>query len=614
HENQYNSFALGKWHLTPINEITPVGPYERWPLGKGFDHFFGWHLGHTDQFHPNLYEDNNVADVEPNHTHVTTLLANKAIKYIANQRSSAPNQPFFLYFATGATHSPHQVDKKWSDLYKGKFDKGWDWYRAEVLERQKKLGIIPANAVLPARNPKVPAWDSLSADAKKVYARYMEVYAGFLTHADYEFGRIVKYLRQIDQLDNTLILSIIGDNGASPSSEHGSFNGYITSLEPGEQVKEAVKHLDEFGGEKSFSDAPFGWTQAANTPFRQWKVDANSEGGTRNPLIIYYPKGIKEKGGIRNQYGHVNDIAPTIIEFTGSVYPESINGVKQKPFEGTSLVYSFNDAKAASKHTLQYYEIKGKRSVYKDGWKAAVYHEPGTDFNKDVWELYNTNEDFNEVHDLAKENPDKLKELQDQFDEEAKKYNVYPLNDDEKSGGRKRSLFGNENRIVLYPGVDQFLNYSGPQFSNQSFSITAELTGKNPKAEGVLFSAGGAFDGLSLFIKDRKFQVAHNTGSKIKHLESAVLPDSDSLSLRLEINYVPPADKKNKLAEVGTEAIYVNGNKVAERTITAIEIRYIASYKDGIDVGRDLNSPVSDRYKVPSEFTGDLKRVVVEYK
>ena len=612
-ENHYNTYALGKYHLAPINEITPVGPFDRWPLGIGFDHFYGWQLGHTDQYHPNLYEDNNVIDVQPEGKHVTTLLADKAIKYIANQRSLAPENPFFLYFATGAIHSPHQVDKKWSDLYKGKFDNGWDWYREEVLKNQKQLGVVPANAELPARDPKVPAWESLSADQKKVYARYMEVYAGFMTHADHEFGRIVNYLREIGELENTVIIAIVGDNGSSPSSQHGSLNPFISGLEEDQQVGEALKNIEKFGTENSFSDAPYGWTQATNAPFRQWKTDANSEGGTHNPLIIYYPKGIKERGGIRNQYSHVNDIAPTTLELIGGTFPESVKGVKQQPFEGTSLVYSLNDANAPSKHTVQYYEIRGKRAIYKDGWKASVYHVAGTDFANDVWELYNINDDFNERFNLAGKEPAKLKELQDAFDAEAKKYNVYPLNDNPGTGTRTRSAFGEKNKIVLYNGVDQILNYSGPQFHEQSFSIAADVN-LSAKDQGVLFSTGGAFDGISLFIKDGKFQVAHNTGTKIAHLESRQALPVGKTTLRYELNYVSPGEKPKRDAPAGTEALYVGDVKVAERNIVYADAKYIASYKDGVDVGADLNSPVSDRYKVPFRFTGALKTITIEYK
>lgn len=614
-QNQYNTYAVGKYHLTPINEITAVGPFDRWPSGRGFDHFYGWHLGHTDQYHPNLYEDNNVVDVEPNTKHVTTLLADKAIKYIANQRSLAPEKPFFLYFATGAIHSPHQVDKKWSDMYRGKFDKGWDWYREEVLKRQKKLGVVPADAELPPRDPKVPAWDSLTPEARKLYARYMEVYAGFMTHADYEFGRIVNYLREIGELDNTLIVGIIGDNGSSPSSLHGSINGSISGLPSEQQVAAAFSEIDKIGTDESFSDAPFGWTQATNTPYRQWKTDANSEGGTHNPLILFYPKRIRTPG-IRNQYGHVNDIAPTTVELVNGKVPETVNGVAQKPFEGVSLAYSIDEPDAPSRHTVQYYEIRGKRAIYKDGWKASVHHVAGTSFADDVWELHNLNEDFNERHDLAKTEPEKLRELQELFDKEAEKYNVYPLNDGAQSGGRALSAFGMAKQIVLYPGVDQTLNFSGPQFQGATFSITVDVFYKT-NDEGVLFATGGSFDGLSLFIKDGKFQVAHNTGSHIEHLESKPLKPGRQ-KLKFHLTAITDSGEK-KSAEAlaaspgGSEEVYVNGTKEGTRNILRREARYIGYYKDGVDVGSDRNSPVSNRYQVPFAYSGDLRKILIEY-
>ncbi|MBX2924840.1 MAG: arylsulfatase [Chitinophagaceae bacterium] len=625
-ENHYNTYAVGKYHVTPVSEITSVGPFDRWPLGKGFDHFFGWHLGHTDQYHPNLYEDNQVTSVEPNKQHVTTLLADKAIKYIANQRSIAPENPFFLYFSVGAIHSPHQVDKKWSDLYKGKFDKGWDWYREEVFERQKKLGIVAQNAELPDRDPSVPAWESLSPEARKLYARYMEIYAGFMTHTDHEFGRIIKYLEEVGVADNTVVIAIIGDNGSSHSTAHGNINGYISQLEADKQVPEGLKIYEKMGTEHSFMDAPSGWTQATNTPFRLWKTDANAEGGTRNPLIVYYPKAIKEKGGIRKQYSHVIDIAPTIIDITGSNIPAVIKGHAQKSIEGTSLFYSLNDAKAADRHTIQYYELRGKRAIYKDGWKASVYHESGTSFADDVWELYNLNEDFNERIDIAKQNPGKLKELQDIFDGEAKKYNVYPLIDARQgrgAGGRERSAFGTADKIILYPGVDQFLTLSGPQFKSESFSITASVDIASVNEQGVLFATGSEFEGLSLFAKDGRFQVAHNTGSVVRHLESDKLLTVGKHELKFELNYTGKKQdlilathikaQKQEDIDAGTESIYIDNVKVGERTIKASEARYVGFYKDAIDVGEDLNSPVSNRYQSPFRYTGKLSKIVIEY-
>lgn len=617
HENSYNTYAVGKWHVTPLDEITAAGPYDRWAVGRGFDHFYGFQLGHTDQFHPNLYEDRNVIDIEPNNKHLTTLLADKAITYISNQKSIQPQKPFFLYFATGAIHSPHQVEKQWSDLYKGKFDKGWDWYREEVFARQKKLGVIPADAILPERDPTVRAWDSLTPEQKKVYARFMEVYAGFMTHADYEFGRIVNYLKEIGQLDNTIIFVSIGDNGSSHSPRNGSFNGYINSLEEDKQVAELYKNIDKLGTEYSFQDAPSGWTQATNTPFRLWKADPNSEGGTHQPLIVFYPKGIREKGGIRNQYGHVIDIAPTIYEVTGAKIPEVIKGYKQQPLEGTSLAYSINDAAATNRHTQQYYELFGKRAIVKDGWKASVFHQSGNDFAKDVWELYDLNTDFNERINLATKYPDKVKELQAVFDVEARKYNIYPLSDNalgHSAGGRERSPWELSNKIVLYPGIDQFLTYSGPQFQGDPFTITADIVINSKADQGVLFSTGSRFDGLSLFVQNGKFVVAHNTGTIVKHLESSIPVPLGASKLRFELNYISPAKtNKDRNAPAGTEAIYINDQKIGERPIVAAEGR-IAIYKDGIDVGADRNSRVTDRYKVPFAFTGKLNNVIIEYK
>jgi arylsulfatase len=617
HENNYSSFAVGKWHVTPLDEITPDGPFDRWAVGRGFDHFYGYQLGHTDQFHPNLYEDRNVIDVEPNTKHLSTLLADKAISYIANQKSIQPEKPFFLYFATGAIHSPHQVEKKWSDLYKGKFDNGWDWYREEVFARQKKLGVIPADAVLPDRDPTVKAWNSLTPEQKKVYARFMEVYAGFLTHADYEFGRIVNYLKEIGQADNTVILVSIGDNGSSHSPRNGTLNGFISSLDEDKQVAELYKNIDKIGTEHSFEDAPSGWTQATNTPFRLWKADPNSEGGTHQPLIVYYPNGKLEKGGIRNQYGHVIDLAPTIYELTGAKVPEVIKGYKQKPIEGTSLVYAFNNADAPNRHTVQYYELFGKRAIVKDDWKASVFHQPGDDFAKDVWELYNLKTDFNERIDLAAKYPEKLKELQRVFDEQATKYNVYPLIDNalgHSAGGRSRSPYGLSKKVVLYQGVNQLLTYSGPQFQNDPFSITADVDINAKDVEGVLFATGSEFDGLSLYIQNGKLQLAHNTGTVVRYLESNIAVPVGKSKLKLEFNYIAPEKGiRDRNAEAGTEAIYINDVKVAERPIVASEGK-IAVYKDGIDVGSDRNSPVTDHYKVPFTFTGKLNNVIIEYK
>lgn len=442
-EQGYSTFAVGKYGLTPDQDATDAGPFDRWPSGKGFEHFFGFLGSATDQYEPDLVEDN--AHVTPNGKHLSEQITDKAISFIDRQKSAAPDKPFFLYYAPGATHSPHQVEAKWRDLYKGKFDKGWDDYREQVFKRQKELGIIPANASLPARNPNIKAWDKLSADEKKVYARFFEVYAGYLTYTDYEVSRLVNHLKEINQLDNTLIFVILGDNGAS---KEGTLYGTIKrsptaalqqDLSEEEALKVNLANFDLIGTPQATNgNYPLGWAQAANTPFKYWKQDAHAEGGTRNPLIVFYPKSIQDKGGIRNQYGHVNDLLPTTLEFLNIKAPAYIRGIKQDTIQGTSLLYSFAEKNAPSRHSVQYYYIFGSRAIYKDGWKASLAFKIADgkggksrnvsfeDPNHIDWQLFNLHEDFNEQHDLAKKNPAKLEELKALFEEEAKKNNIYP--------------------------------------------------------------------------------------------------------------------------------------------------------------------------------------------
>jgi arylsulfatase A-like enzyme len=436
-DNGYNTFAVGKYGVTPDEEATDAGPFDHWPTGKGFDHFLGFLGSQTDQYKPDLVEDQ--AHARPDGRHLSAQITDKAIFYIDRQKKAAPDKPFFLYYAPGATHAPHQVDKYWSDQYKGKFDKGWDAFREEVFARQKKLGIIPANAILPDRNPNIKAWDQLSADEKKLYARFMEIYAGYLTYTDYEVGRLINHLKEINQLDNTLVFVMLGDNGAS---KEGTLNGVIDQgfvRKPATEEETISYNLNKIG-EIGTSDAtngnyPLGWAQAANTPFKFWKQDANSEGGTRNGLIVYWPKRVKDKGGIRTQYSHVIDVLPTTLELVGLKAPDQIRGIKQQEIEGTSFAYSIDDAKTPTRHTVQYYYIFGARSIYKDGWKAELAYpssfitgnfQSKAPFDENAWELYNLNEDFTERIDLAKKYPEKLAELKALFEEQAKSHHLYP--------------------------------------------------------------------------------------------------------------------------------------------------------------------------------------------
>lgn len=466
-DNGYSTFCVGKWGVLPDTEESFAGPFDRWPTGRGFEYFYGFLGNKTDQYAPDLME--NHEPVEPDGRHLNAQLTDKAIEYIRRQHEAAPDKPFFLYFAPGATHSPHQVDTVWSNKYRGKFDEGWDVYREKVFRNQKRLGVIPADAKLPERNEIVQEWDALSEEEKKLFARYMEVYAGFLEYTDYEIGRLVDYLQQTGQLDNTVIFLMVGDNGGSkegtlfgtsvPSddplatseSTASAVLGSITDPEGGrskptdaERLQYNLSRMDEIGRPTSFDNYPVGWAQAMNTPFRMWKQDANAEGAVHNPLIVYYPGRIKDAGGIRNQYLHVTDILPTTLEIVGVPQPEYIRNIPQDPIQGVSFLDSFDDADAPSHHNVQYYYLYGARAIYKDGWKASATHYPDNsmairlpsvsrqllpDFDTDKWSLYNLEEDFTEVNDLSERYPEKLEELKAVFEQEARKNNVYPLID-----------------------------------------------------------------------------------------------------------------------------------------------------------------------------------------
>lgn len=435
----YNTFAVGKYGLTPDEEASDAGPFDRWPTGKGFEHFYGFLESETDQYKPNLVEDNT--HIKPDGRHLSAQITDKALFYIEKQKKAAPGKPFFLYYAPAATHTPHQVDSQWRYMYKGKFDEGWDVYREKTLARQIKMGLVPANATLPDRNENIPAWNTLSADEKKLYCRFMEVYAGYLTYSDHEIGRIVQYLKNIDQLNNTLFCIIIGDNGAT---KEGGFYGAI-SKNPirnyeGDFFKENLAAIDLIGTPQGRRTCyPVGWSQATNTPFKYFKNDANAEGATHTPLIVFYPDKIKESG-VRNQYGHVIDLLPTTLDFLHLQAPQYLRSVQQDSLQGISLYYTVGDKDAPSRHITQYYAIFGSRAIYNQGWKAGIFYHPtqmdflrhqdsalAKKYDNDHWELYKLDDDFNERVDLAKKYPEKLKELQVLFDRQAAINNIYPL-------------------------------------------------------------------------------------------------------------------------------------------------------------------------------------------
>lgn len=606
-ENGYNTFALGKWHITPLADLTPAGPFNRWPTGRGFEQFYGFpSRGSIDQWHPELWEGIHRQKDNQSGKHFNELIADRAIDYVSGQKAGNPDKPFFLYIATGAGHAPHQVAKEWSDKYKGKFDGGWDVYREKVIANQIKLGVIPKTAKLPPRNPGVKEWASLPAEEQKLYARFMETYAGFLEYTDYEIGRVIRHLKESGQLENTLVFVSVGDNGASKEGTFvGTVNNYGAGISEEQRLKKNLENMDLIGTEFSKVNYPLGWAAATNVPFRQWKQDANSEGGTHNPLIVFYPKGIQEKGGIRNQYGHVIDILPTTLELIGAKAPESINGYKQDAIEGTSLAYSLNDAAAKDRHTQQYYEIHGSRSIYKDGWKAGALHVKGQPFEQDNWQLYNLKDDFNETKDLAAEQPAKLKELRALFDSEANKYNVFPLKDGTQ-GYPLQTAYKDLDRIVLGPGQSTIVDVAGPFANKRSFSLVADVDLPGVETEGVLLSRGGFEGGLSFFVQNRKLNFVYAVGDGTKYAvtsENATLPNG-RVQLRADVIY----DEQGG----GQITLFANNEKVGESKLEKTT-GYVYLH-EGVNVGYDDLTPVADSYKVPFAFSGKIHQVSIDYR
>jgi len=489
--NGYNTSWFGKMHNVPDWMSSQAGPFDLWPSSLGFEYFYGFIGGDSDQWHPALYE--NTVPIEPylgNPNYILDHdLANKAIAWMEMQHSLAPSKPWLLYYATGTAHAPHHAPKEWIARYKGQFDQGWDQVREETLARQIKSGTIPAGTQLTKRPDEIPAWDSLSPDQKRLYAHMMEVYAGALSYADNQIGRLLDALQETGQLDNTLVIFIMGDNGASAEgSLQGTTNEVATA---GNGVTESLPYLlsmiDELGGPLTYNHYPVGWAHAMDAPMQWTKQVASHFGGTRNGMVISWPAKIKDKGGIRTQFSSVIDIVPTIYQAAGITPPTEIDGVKQKPIEGTSLVYTFDNPKAPTQHTVQYFELVGNRAIYKDGWMASttplrlpwvtIGAEPNPDDFK--WELYNVNEDFSQANNLAAKNPEKLKELQAAFDVEAKKYNVYPL--DSSFSARfdtsiRPSLTRGRNEFTYYPGAIRIPEGSAPNFKNKSWAIAAEVT------------------------------------------------------------------------------------------------------------------------------------------
>jgi arylsulfatase len=633
--NGYNTAAFGKWHLTPDNQQGAAGPFDRWPNGLGFDYFWGFLGGASGQYDTIITENNTIIGVPRQEDYYfPTDMADRTIRWIRDQKTQSPDKPFFIYYSPGASHAPHHVPKEWADRYKGKFDQGWDKLREETFARQKQLGVIPANAQLTPRDPAFPAWDAVPVELKKLYARQMEVFAGFQENCDHEIGRVVQAIEDLGIADNTLILYIWGDNGSSmEGTETGAFNEMTTLNGIDVPAEEQLKLIDGYGGIEGWggpSSQPHfacAWAWAGNTPFQWGKQVASHFGGTRDPMVVSWPGRIRDKGGLRAQFTHVIDVVPTILECAGIPQPKAVDGIAQMPMHGVSFAETFDDAKAKGRHSQQYFEIFGNRAMYKDGWVAcsrldripwkidpaalAKFGPGGSwDPDKDRWELYNIDEDFSQAHDLAAEHPEKLAELKELFWEEARTYQVTPL----MAG--LAAFFGfeppaaSQTRFIFYPGTENISSGMIPQIYNRSYSIAADLDIPPGGAEGVIVAEADLMGGFSLYMQGGKL---HHTYSLLG-LKVETLTSSESLPAgKVAVRYEFQADQPGKLGTGGRGRLSVNGQPVGENRLEqGVPLRF-TSYA-GLDIGRDNGDPVSPSYaaKGPFAFTGKIGQVVFD--
>lgn len=622
--NGYSTAHFGKNHETPAWEVSPSGPTDRWPTRCGFDKFYGFMGGETNQWAPLIYDGVTKVEVpkDPNY-HFMTDMTNQAIAWTRYQKSLTPDKPFFVYFAPGATHAPHHCPKEWIAKYKGRFDHGWDRQREIAFANQKKLGVVPENTRLAPKPPGIKDWDKLTDDERKLFAHQMEVFAGYGEYADAEVGRLVQSIEDMGQLDDTLFFYIVGDNGASAEGGMvGLFNESTYFNGVRETVPDILKRIDDLGGPQSYNHYAAGWAVAGDTPFTWTKQVASNFGGTRNGLVVHWPKGIRSRNEVRGQFHHVVDVTPTILEACGLPQPNVVNGEKQHRIEGVSMVYSFDDAKAKDRHTTQYFEIFCNRAVYHDGWVAGTVHRVpweskplAASFDADRWELYNVAEDFSQSTDLAASHPEKLKELQALFMKEAVKYHVLPLDDRfmERTNaalvGRPDLMQGRKS-LTVFPGMTGMMENVFINVKNQSHAITAEVDVPANGVEGVILCQAGRFGGWSLYTKGGRVKYCYNWVGLERYTIAADRPlPAGKVTIRFEFAYDGGGFGKG-----GKGTLLVNGEKAAEGRIEKTQ-GFIFSADETADVGVDEATPVTEDYRErENKFTGKIHKVTVELK
>ena len=632
-QHGYNTYMVGKWHLMPSEHESAAGPYDRWPLGRGFERFYGFLGGDTSQWYPDLVYDNH--QIEQPTTpeegyHLTEDLADRAMSFIADAKQVAPDKPFYLHFCPGATHAPHHVSKEWADRYRGQFDDGWDAYRERTFDQQKQLGIVPPDAAVSPRDPDVPAWESLSPDARRLAARMMEVYAGFLSHTDHHIGRLIDFLKEVGEWDNTLIM-VVSDNGASAE---GGVTGTTNELQffnnAPEPLEESLARLDEIGGPETFNHYPWGWTWAGNTPFRRWKRETY-RGGVSDPFLVHWPAGIQARGEIRSQFAHIIDMVPTVLDVLGIEPPTTIRGVTQSPLHGVSFAHTFDDRAAQTRHRTQYYEMFGHRAIDHDGWRAVCpwpgpsFAEAGKPFGTPItmadlddldahhWELYHIAEDVAETRNVAEEHRSKLIEMIAMWYVEAGRYNVLPVDGSalERLMVERPQITEARTSYTFRPNTQILPAAVAPRILNRPHSITADVEISPDGVEGVLLCQGTNAGGWSFYVKDDHLHYAHNYVQRtLHHVASGETVPEGRHALRFEFEPTGSPDIAAGKGSPGRAQLYID-----ERLVGEIEMPFttpVAFNPGGMCCGANPGSAVTPDYVAPFRFTGTLHSVTVD--